>query len=265
MINIEDWKMNTHNYITLTSGFVLLFLMFQTGNAYSQNTREKLPEPKIIQPGKNGKAPSDAIVLFSKGNLNQFESIVEGSTVSDLDGTAAQWKVKGRKFEVVPGTPNIQTKEKFGDCQLHIEWKTPSSDAKKGKVGQESGNSGIYLMGKYELQILNSYENSTDPDRQAGSIYSQYAPLVNPSLQPGQWQTYDLIFTAPRFDADGKKTSPGYFTVFHNGVLIQNHVAIKGPSHAGNEKTWIDQPELPLMLQNHQNKVCFRNIWIRRL
>jgi hypothetical protein len=120
-------------------------------------------------------------------------------------------------------------------------------------------------MGKYELQVLNSFDNTTNFDGQAGAIYRQHAPLVNASLQSGKWQVYDIIFTTPRFDGAGTKTSPGYFTVFHNGVLIQNHVDIKGPSQAGNEKTLITQTELPLMLQNHQNEVSFRNIWIRRL
>ncbi|HLN73973.1 MAG TPA: DUF1080 domain-containing protein [Prolixibacteraceae bacterium] len=246
------------------AGLLALLLLLQAA-VYCQQAEKPLAEPKVIQPASHGKAPSDAIVLFDKGSLDKFESIVEGSTVSDLDGTAAPWKVKGRKFTVIPGTPNIQTKEKFGDCQLHIEWKTPKKDVRAGKKGQECGNSGIYLMGKYELQVLNSYINTTNYDQQAGAVYRQYAPLVNASLKPGKWQVYDIIFTAPRFNADGSKMSAGYFTVFHNGVLIQNHVESKGPSWAGNEKTPVTDPELPLMLQNHQNEVSYRNIWIRRL
>jgi hypothetical protein len=226
---------------------------------------QELAVPAVIQPGKKGAAPSDAIILFKKGSLDQFESIVEGAVVSPLDGTPAPWKVKGKRFTVVPGTPNIQTKEKFGDCQLHVEWKTPPKDVRDGKTSQGCGNSGIYLMGKYEVQVLNSYNNPTNPDGQAGAIYRQHAPLVNASLKPGIWQIYDIVFTAPRFNLDGSKKMPGYFTVFHNGVLIQNHVEIKGPSQAGNEKTPIAQTELSLMLQNHQNKVSYRNIWIRRL
>jgi hypothetical protein len=243
----------------------ITLLFFSQVLVYAQQGDKPLTEPKIIQPGKQGKAPSDAIILFEKNSLDKFESIVEGATVSDLDGTSAPWKVKGRKFTVIPGTPNIQTKEKFGDCQLHIEWKTPKKDVRAGKKGQECGNSGIYLMGHYELQVLNSFGNTTNPDQQAGAIYRQHVPLVNASLQAGKWQVYDIIFTAPRFQADGSKSSPGYFTVFHNGVLIQNHVDIKGPSWAGNEKTSVINTELPLMLQNHQNEVSYRNIWIRRL
>jgi len=250
----------------IANGWILLLVSVISGNfAFSQKPENELQEPVAIQPGKAGKAPSDAIVLFGKGSLDKFESIVEGSTVSDLDGSPVVWKVRGRKFTVVPGTPNIQTKEKFGDCQLHIEWKTPLKDVRNGKKSQECGNSGIYLMGKYEVQILNSFRNPTNPDGQAGAIYRQYPPLVNASLKPDVWQVYDIIFTAPRFNNDGSKKTPGYFTVIHNGVLIQNHVEIKGPSHAGNEKTPISQVELPLMLQNHQNEVSFRNIWIRKL
>ena len=233
--------------------------------AFSQKTENQLTDPVIIQPGKKGNAPSDAVILFKKGSLGEFESIVEGPVVSVLDGSHAAWKVKGKKFTVVPGTPNIQTKEKFGDCQLHIEWKTPRKDVREGKTSQGCGNSGIYLMGKYEVQVLNSFNNPTNPDGQAGAVYRQYAPLVNASLRPGIWQVYDIVFTAPRFNNDGSKIASGYFTVFHNGILIQNHVEIKGPSQAGNEKTPIHQSELPLMLQNHQNEVSFRNIWIRKL
>jgi hypothetical protein len=243
----------------------IFFIIIQGSNAFSQEKKSNFLSPEVIKPEKKGKAPTDAIVLFDKGSLSNFESITEGDQNSPLDGSIAQWKVRGRKFTVVPGTPNIQTKEKFGDCQLHIEWKTPTKDVRDGKENQQSGNSGIYLMGKYEVQILNSFGNTTDPERQAGAIYGQHPPLVNASLKSGTWQVFDIIFTAPRFYDDGSKKMPGYFTVFHNGVLIQYHVDIKGPSHAGNEKTLITEKELPMMLQNHQNKVSFRNIWIRKL
>lgn len=247
------------------ASFLILLIISQGAKVFSQRTERQLPEPTVIKPGKKGKAPSDAIILFDKVSLSKFESISEGLIVSSKDGGPASWKVNGRKFTVVPGTANIQTKDKFGDCQLHIEWKTPPKDVQDGKKSQGSGNSGIYLMGKYEVQVLNSFGNPTNPDGQAGAIYRQYPPLVNASLKPGKWQVYDIIFTAPRFNIDGSKKMPGYFTVFHNGVLIQNHVEIKGPTQAGNEKTLINQTELPLMLQNHQNEVSFRNIWIRKL
>lgn len=249
-------------YLKITFIFILTI---QGSNVFSQEKENNFLNPEIIKPGKKGKAPSDAIILFERGSLSNFESITEGDQSSPLDGSTPQWKVRGRKFTVIPGTPNIQTKQKFGDCQLHVEWKTPTKDVREGKENQQSGNSGIYLMGKYEVQILNSFGNRTDPDRQAGAIYEQHAPLVNASFKSGTWQIFDIIFIAPRFNSDGSKRIPGYFTVFHNGVLIHNHVEIKGPSHAGNEKTLITQTELSLMLQNHQNEVSFRNIWIRRI
>ena len=248
--------MRTVNFCTLT-GFFVLFLVAQVTDVFSQKAENELPQPKVIQPGRNGKAPSDAIVLFGRGSLSNFESI--------KDGGPAGWKVRGKKFTVDPTTTSIQTKEKFGDCQLHVEWKTSPKDVREGKEGQGCGNSGIYLMGKYEVQVLNSYINKTYPDGQAGAIYRQHAPLVNASLKPGKWQVYDIIFTAPRFNSDKTQKTPGYVTVLHNGVLVQNHAEIKGPTQASNGKYPIDEPELPLMLQCHWNKVSYRNIWIRKL
>jgi hypothetical protein len=241
----------------VNAGILVLFLSTLGTSVYSQKAENKVPEPKVIQPGKKGKAPSDAIVLFDKGDLNKFESI--------KDGEPAGWKVRGKKFTVNPKTTSIQTKEKFADCQLHIEWNTPVKDVRAGKKDQGSGNSGVYLMGKYEVQVLNSYINKTYPKGQAGAIYEQYAPLVNASLKPGKWQTYDIIFTAPRFNNDGSQKTPGYFTVLHNGVLIQNHVEIKGATRASNGKSPITESELPLMLQSHSNEVSYRNVWIRKL
>ena len=239
------------------AGFLGLLLMAQATAVFSQTAEKQVPEPTVIQAGKKGKAPSDAIILFDKGSLSQFESI--------KNGEPAGWKVSGRKFTVNPKSTSIQTKEKFSDCQLHVEWNSPVKDVKAGKKGQGCGNSGIYLMGKYEVQVLNSYINTTYPKGQAGAIYEQYAPLVNASLKPGKWQIYDIIFTAPRFNTDGSQKTPGFFTVLHNGVLIQNHVEIKGATRASNDKSPINQPELSLMLQNHSNEVSYRNIWIRRL
>lgn len=241
----------------VTISLLITFLLLQPIGVYCQNTENQVPEPKVIQPGKKGKAPSDAIVLFDKGNLNNFESIKEGEP--------AGWTVRGKKFTVNPKASSIQTKEKFGDCQLHIEWNTPVKDVRAGKEGQGCGNSGVYLMGKYEVQVLNSYINKTYIKGQAGAIYEQYAPLVNASLKPGKWQSYDIIFTAPRFSNDGTQKTPGYFTVLHNGVLIQNHVEIMGATRASNGNSPISQSELPIMLQNHSNEVSYRNIWVRKL
>jgi hypothetical protein len=234
---------------------IVLLLVLQVTTGFSQNTEADL-HPKVIQPGKKSKAPSDAIILFDKGSLDNFVSI--------NDGSPALWKVQGSKFTIVPKTGAIQTKEKFGDCQLHIEWRSPKKDVKAGKTGQGCGNSGVYLMGKYEVQVLNSYINETYPAGQAGAIYQQHPPLVNACVKPGQWQTYDIIFTAPRFNGD-KQVKAGRFTVIHNGVLIQNNVEIKGATHAGNNKTSISVEELPLQLQDHSNEVSYRNVWIRRL
>lgn len=239
-----------------TAVWCIVMLLFSI-SAYSQNQKQGYSEPKIVKPGKKGKAPSDAIILFDKGSLNNFESVV--------DGRAAGWTVQGKKFTVNPEATDIQTKQHFGSCQLHIEWKTPLKDVKEGKEGQGCGNSGIYLMSKYEVQVLNSYKNSTGPTGQAGAIYNTHPPLVNASVKPGKWQTYDIIFIAPKFDDDGYIETPGYFTVFHNGVLVQNHSETKRPTTAYNKRFPRDAEKLPIMLQNHSNEVSYRNIWIREL
>ena len=233
---------------------ILIFLTLPF--CFSFATAQSSLLPDIVTPGAKGKAPSDAIILFDKGSLDAFESV---------NGGPAQWLVKGNKFVVNPGSGNIQTKQRFGDCQLHIEWMTSKKDVKAGKSGQQNGNSGIYLMTIYEVQVLNSYINSTDAERQAGSIYNQHAPLVNASVQPGKWQVYDIILMAPKFDGAGKKIDPGYVTVFHNGVLIHYQSELQGPTTAASEQFDITEPELPLMLQDHSNEVSYRNIWIRKL
>lgn len=243
-----------HVWVRLS--LIILLLITQGNKTFSQDKKPQLPEPVVIMPVIKGKAPSDAIVLFKKRSLNNFESI--------KDGAPAAWKVRGKKFTVATETTAIQTKEKFGDCQLHIEWRTPVKDVKAGKVGQACGNSGIFLMSKYEVQVLNSFINKTYTNGQAGAIYGRHVPLVNASLKPGKWQTYDILFTAPRFKSDGSAEKPGYFTVIHNGVLIQNHVEISGATPAGNKKM-PNLSELPIMLQNHKSEVSYRNIWIRKL
>ncbi len=176
------------------------------------------PEPPVVAPGRNGAPPSDAIVLFDGSDLAAW---------SAEDGGDAGWRVADGAMTVVPGTGDIRTRQGFGDVQLHIEWRTP---AEISGEGQGRGNSGIYFMQRYELQVLDSYENRTYSNGQAGAIYKQHIPLVNASRPPGEWQSYDVIFTAPRFDADGALLSRAYMTVFHNGVLIQNHVELRGPT-----------------------------------
>jgi len=225
--------------------------------AGGQDRTEFSPEPEVITPGKKGGPPSDALVLFHKDSLNNFVSVETGG--------APDWLVSGSKFTVKPGTKNIRTKQKFGDCQLHIEWKISRKDFKEGKTGQKCGNSGIYFMSKYEIQVLNSYENKTNPDGQAAAFYGNFAPLVNASVKPGKWQVYDIIFIAPKFSEREDLIDPGYFTVFHNGVLVQNHVEVREPTASNLEEYSLSETELPLMLQDHNNEVSYRNIWIRKL
>jgi hypothetical protein len=212
-------------------------------------------EPPIVTAGKNNSdPPSDAIVLFNGQNLARWQS---------ADSSAAKWKVVDGYAEVAPGTGDIQTRDRFGDVQLHIEWATPA--VPRGE-GQERGNSGVFLMGQYEIQVLDSYENKTYYHGQAGSVYKQYAPLVNASRKPGEWQTYDIIFHAPKFDEQGKVVDRARVTVVHNGVLIQSNVEIYGITYNDRPAIYIAHPsQLPLRLQDHGNPVRYRNIWIRRL
>jgi len=212
------------------------------------------PEPRVVRPGDGGAPPSDAIVLFDGADLSQWQQ---------ANGDPARWVVADGAMTVAPGTGSIRTRQGFGDCQLHIEWRTPSE---VHGDNQEPGNSGVYLQARYELQVLNSFGNRTYANGQAGSIYKQFIPLVNASRGPGQWQTYDVIYTAPRFGSDGAMTSPAIFTVLHNGVLIQNHVELKGPTvYIGQPKYVAHGDREPLMLQDHGEPVSFRNIWLREL
>ncbi|HEX3534193.1 MAG TPA: DUF1080 domain-containing protein [Gemmatimonadaceae bacterium] len=212
-------------------------------------------EPRIVTAGRtSADPPSDAVVLFDGKNLASWRS---------SDGSPAKWQVIDGYMEVVAGTGDIHSAESFGDCQLHIEWATPS--IVKGE-GQERGNSGVFLMDHYEVQVLDSYDNKTYFHGQAGSVYKQYAPLVNASRPPGQWQTYDIIFRAPRFDEQGKPIERARVTVLHNGVLIQNNVEIFGNTYHDRPAVYTAHPPLqPLKLQDHGNPVRYRNIWIRRL
>jgi len=212
-------------------------------------------EPPIVTPGRtSADPPSDAVVLFDGKSLAKWRS---------SDGSPAKWQVRDGYMEVAPGTGEIVTADAFGDCQLHIEWATPS--IVKGE-GQERGNSGVFLMGRYEIQVLDSYDNKTYFHGQAGSVYKQYAPLVNASRPPGQWQSYDIIFRAPRFDEQGKPIERARVTVLHNGALIQNNVEIFGNTYNDRPAVYTAHAPLePLRLQDHGNPVRYRNIWIRRL
>jgi hypothetical protein len=207
------------------------------------------PVPPVVRPGEGAAPPSDAVVLFDGSDLSEWRE--------------PKWKVEDGAVTVVAKTGSLVTKREFGDVQLHIEWRTPA--AVEGE-GQGRGNSGIFLMERYEVQVLDSYENPTYVNGQAGSIYKQYAPRVNASRGPGEWQSYDIVFTAPRFRADGSLERPATFTVFHNGVLIQNHVKVKGTTtNIGQPKYEPHAERAPLSLQDHGNPVSYRNIWIREL
>ena len=218
------------------------------------------PHPPVVTPGdasvqdRAGQPPSDATVLFDGKDLSEWQA---------LGGGPAKWKVENGYCEVVRQTGNIQTKRAFGDCQLHVEWATPSPG--RGE-DQDRGNSGVFLMSLYEVQVLDSYQSETYADGQAAAVYGQYPPLVNACRPPGQWQTYDIIFHGPRFEKDGKLLRPAFITVLHNGLLVQDHVAIMGPTAHMKRLPYQAQPEkLPLMLQDHNHPVRFRNIWIREL
>lgn len=210
------------------------------------------PYPATVTPGDGMKPPSDAIVLFDGSTLDGWES--DG-------GGAAKWKIENGYMEV-NGTGSIRTKAGFGDCQLHLEFATP------GKVESESqgrGNSGVFLMGRYELQILDSFENPTYADGQCAAIYGQLPPYVNASRKPGEWQSYDIVFVAPRFQ-DGKVVSKPKLTVFHNGVLVHHADELIGPVAHANVAAFAEHAaELPLGLQDHGNPMRFRNIWVRKL
>ncbi len=213
------------------------------------------PVPPIVTPGTVDSAPpSDAIILFDGVDLSKWQ---------DRKGNPPRWEVKDGAVTVVKKTGPMVTKDSFGDCQLHIEWRTPTEIAGDG---QKRGNSGVFLSDRYEVQVLDSYDNSTYVNGQAGSIYKQYIPLVNASRKPGEWQSYDIIYMAPRFHEDGTLKTPGYFTVFHNGVLVHNHVELQGLTANRGVPTWEPHPvKQPISLQDHNDPVSYRNIWLREL
>jgi hypothetical protein len=215
------------------------------------------PQPPPVDPGTDrgpAPAPSDAVVLFDGRDLSQWRA---------GDGGPARWNVANGELRVVPGTGDIATRRPFGDCQLHVEWATPSPPHGEG---QERGNSGVILMGRYEVQVLDSYRSPTYPDGQAAAIYGQYPPLVNASRPPGAWQSYDIVFRAPSFDQRGRLIRPARMTVVHNGVLVQDDVALTGPTaHQRRPAYQAHAARLPLVLQDHHDPVRFRNIWIREL
>lgn len=203
-------------------------------------------QPPVVNPGGPDQAPSDAIVLFDGTNLDAFDN-------------GDKWKIENGYAEVQGAS--IQSKQAFGDCQLHLEFASPAEV--KGK-GQGRGNSGVYLMGKYEIQILDSFKNETYYDGQCGSVYKQQPPTVNACRGPGEWQSYDILFTAPRFAEDGSLKSPAFVTVLQNGLVIHNHFELQGGTFWERPPSYSKHADkLPISIQNHGNPVRFRNIWVR--
>lgn len=236
----------------------------QPGASKPEDTEVWKPVPRVVTPGVSDAAPpSDAIVLFDGGNLNQW--------VSAQDHSPAKWLVAGGVLTVSKAAGNIETRRAFRDYQLHIEWKIPKNITGSG---QARGNSGVFLASTgpgdagYELQVLDSYDNKTYVNGQAGSIYKQSAPLVNPNRKPGEWQAYDVVWTAPRFNTDGSLKSPAYVTVFMNGVLVQNHFQLQGQTLYIGKPFYKPYDRAPIKLQAHgdpSRPISFRNIWVREL
>ena len=235
--------------------FLALFLLSKINAQKTTESEEKKlnnPEPKLVVPGNFSSAPSDAVVLFDGKDFSRWQHSKTKQPV--------EWLLNSDKsMTIKPGTGSIETKEEHGSVQLHIEWKSPIEN--KGE-GQTRGNSGIIFQARYEVQVLNSYLNSTYPDGQAGSIYSQHVPLVNAMRPTGEWQVYDIIFNSPKYDDNGGIIKPGSFIVLHNGIIIQNAVKINGPT-LGIEKG----TRKVLILQDHDKNgdVSYRNIWMRKI
>ncbi len=227
---------------------------FLPGQKWRVHDRNR-PQPPVVVPAKElGQPPSDAVILFDGTDLSRWRS---------LSGGPARWKVENGYMEVAPGTGDIQTVDEFGDCQLHLEWMVPSGT---GGGGQGRGNSGVFLMGRYEIQVLDSFQNLTYADGMAAAIYGQFPPLVNACRPQGEWQTYDILWIAPRFDDKGNLARPGYLTLIHNGVVVHYHTPVLGPMAHRQVPRYTPHPPVgPLRLQDHGNRVRYRNIWYRPL
>ena len=230
---------------------------FLPGSTYRVHDGDR-PQHRVVKPGtpctqrKPGKAPSDAVMLFDGTDLSKWMG---------RDGDA-KWKVENGYMEVVPGTRNIQTREHFGDCQLHLELAEPQ--VVKGE-SQGRGNSGVFLMGLYEIQVLDCYRNPTYPDGTSAAIYGQYPPLVNACRKPGQWSTYDIIWVGPRFEGD-KLTRPARITVIFNGIVVHHDQELMGPTVHKALAVYKPHPPIgPLELQDHGDLVRYRNVWYRNL
>lgn len=244
----------------------LLIILFVSMGAFAQQEEPTKPEatefyepvPPVVTPGKNGSAPSDAIVLFDGSNLDAWES-------TRGEGGAAPWTInRDGSMTVANRTGDIRTKQSFGDVQLHIEWRSPKEVMGKG---QSRANSGVFLQERYEVQVLDNNDNATYVNGQVGSIYKQAIPLAMASVPTGEWNSYDIIYHAPEFDALGRVTKKGTITVFHNGVLIQDHHKILGTTEYIGWPKNIRHGKAPIRLQDHgdNSRVSYRNIWVREL
>lgn len=237
-----------------------LVLSAAPDSAWLGHDRER-PQPPVVipatvsTPDKPGRAPSDATVLFDGHDTASWCA---------MDGAASKWVLQDGALICTPGSGYIRTRQSFGDCQLHVEWAAPTPTEGES---QGRGNSGVFFgSGRYEVQVLDSYQNKTYADGSAASVYGQYPPLANASLPPGEWQTYDIIWTAPRFADDGALLSKAHVTVLHNGVLVQNHVELTGPTDWIGRAPYTAHPErLPIAFQDHGNPVRYRNVWVREL
>jgi hypothetical protein len=237
----------------------LLLLIFGLNGLSAQITDPKAtevwtPVPRVVTPGHDALPPSDAVVLFDGTHWKEWQNAGDSSAVT--------WTLKDGAGTVKPGAGDILSRRSFGDVQLHLEFRTP--EVVKGE-GQGRGNSGIFLQNRYEVQVLDCYENRTYSNGQTGSIYKQSIPLVNACRKPGEWQSYDILYTAPRFNADGILTAPARITVLHNGVLIQLNTEIKGPTEYIGLPVYQAHGEGPIRLQDHGDLVSYRNIWVRAL
>ena len=239
--------LETRVRLILTLVFVGLGMSFGLAEEYLNGIQWK--EPPVVTPGPtNDQPPSDAVVLFDGSDTSHFKN-------------AESWKVLDG--DLIAGQQTITSKEEFGDCQVHIEWSAPTPA--KGN-GQGRGNSGLFLMGRYEIQILDSFENPTYFDGQAGAIYKQTPPMANAMRPPGQWNTYDVIWTTPKFNDDGSLQSPAYITAIHNGVVVLNHFELLGDTPYNRPPEYrAHAPKGPISIQDHGNPVRFRNIWVREL
>ncbi|MFT6333753.1 MAG: hypothetical protein ACI86M_000847 [Saprospiraceae bacterium] len=239
---------------------IFVFSFFTATTIFSQEVTDPKatevwdPEPRVVSVGTTNSAPpSDAIILFDGST---------GDHWCHYDSSELQWTIADGILTCKPGSGTIKTKEVFGDCQLHIEWSSPLEPSKKG---QDKGNSGIFFQNKYEIQILNSYENRTYSNGQAGAIYKQSPPLVNAMRQSMEWNTYDIVFHAPLFDENGVKTKSATMTAFHNGVLIQDNFEIQGTTEYIGPPKNMAHGDGSIVLQDHSNYVRYRNIWLRKL